>query len=469
MCRVPDVSADARLALARAAMRDAVDALAALDPAELAEGSLGDAMLDLLCVRRQIDGSLAMLGGRFSHSSEWAADGSRSAQDWVRGKTSEGFGSVRAVMATAHDLVTFPEVGEALRRGDLGVKHVQVLAGVAADYPRLLAHLQAAQTEIVELAIVSEPPQFRRYLTALCLRLDPMAAAEDRKRRDREFYFRASVLMDGQVRVDGMLPADVGGLLVAALESARRDCTDEAASDGAVSDGAASDGVVSDAVVSDAVVSDAVVSDAVVLDAFGRPITGPQLVDFRAVGQCNVEALHRILSIAANVDGGLSSVAGQRPSVSVTIPLETLTAEPGESVVCGWLERFGVPSQPISTDTARRLACDSSLRPLVVDSQGQLVVFGSASRVIAPSMRALVVRRDRHCRFSGCRARIDEVHHVIFFSHGGPTRSDNLLGLCWHHHHLVHEGGWQLAGDANADIKGTGPDGRVWTTGPPGG
>ena len=203
MCRVPAVSADARLALARAAMRDAVDALAALDPAELAEGSLGDAMLDLLCVRRQIDGSLAMLGGRFSHSSEWAADGSCSAQDWVRGKTSEGFGSVRAVMATAHDLVTFPEMGEALRRGDLGVKHVQVLAGVAADYPRLLAHLQAAQTEIVELAIVSEPPQFRRYLTALCLRLDPMAAAEDRKRRDREFYFRASVLMDGQVRVDG--------------------------------------------------------------------------------------------------------------------------------------------------------------------------------------------------------------------------------------------------------------------------
>ena len=434
MCRVPDVSADARLALARAAMRDAADALATLDPAELAEGSLGDAMLDLLCVRRQIDGSLAMLGGRFSHSSEWAADGSRSAQDWVRGKTSEGFGSVRAVMATAHDLVTFPEVGEALRRGDLGVKHVQVLAGVAADYPRLLAHLQAAQTEIVELAIVSEPPQFRRYLTALCLRLDPMAAAEDRKRRDREFYFRASVLMDGQVRVDGMLPADVGGLLVAALESARRDCTDDAVS-----------------------------------DAFGRPITGPQPVDFRAVGQRNVEALHRILSIAANVDGGLSSVAGQRPSVSVTIPLETLTAEPGESVVCGWLERFGVPSQPISTDTARRLACDSALRPLVVDSQGQLVVFGSASRVIAPSMRALVVRRDRHCRFSGCRARIDEIHHVIFFSHGGPTRSDNLLGLCWHHHHLVHEGGWQLVGDANADIHGTGPDGRVWTTGPPGG
>ena len=454
-------STDARLSRARIAVREAADALAALDPADLTEGVLGDALLDLLRVRRQIDGTLAVLGGRFSHSSEWAADGARSAEAWMRGKTSEGFGAVRSVMATAQDVVTFPEVGEALRRGDLGVKHVQVLAGVAGDYPRLLTHLQAAQPEIVELARVSEPPQFRRYLTAMCLRLDPMAAAEDRRRRDREFYFRASVLMDGQVRVDGMLPADVGGLLVAALESARRTCAEPDGSDAFRGSG-----------VSDA--PDGHSETPAELDVFGRPTTGSPpvdqpTIDRRTTGQRNVEALHRILSVAVTVDGGLPSVAGQRPSINVTIPIETLAAESGAAVDCGWLERFGVPTQPISADTARRLACDSSLRPLVVDSTGELVVFGSASRVIPPSMRALVVRRDRHCRFAGCRARIDEVHHVVFFSVGGLTRSDNLLGLCWHHHHLVHEGGWHLAGDANVDIKGTGPDGRVWTTGPPGG
>ena len=181
------------------------------------------------------------------------------------------------------------------------------------------------------------------------------------------------------------------------------------------------------------------------------------------------EALQRILAAATGPDGGLSSVAGQRPQVSLTVSIDTLAAEPGQAVDCGWLERFGVPSQPLTADTARRLACDATLRPLVLDAQGQLVVFGSASRVIPPSMRALVVRRDRHCRFAGCRARIDEVHHVIFYSRGGPTRSDNLLGLCWHHHHLVHEGGWRVEGDANVEVKGTGPDGRMWATGPPGG
>ena len=204
-------------------------------------------------------------------------------------------------------------------------------------------------------------------------------------------------------------------------------------------------------------------------DLFGRPVPQRDPIDVRALGQRNIEALQRILVIATAGDGGLPAVTGQRPQVNVTVSVETLAALPGAAVDCGWLERFGVPTQPITADTARRLACDASLRPLIVDARGQLIAFGSSARVAPPALRALVLRRDRHCRFAGCRARIDEVHHIVFYSQGGPTTSANMLGLCWHHHHLVHEGGWSLAGDANADIKGTGPDGRVWTTGPPGG
>lgn len=451
-------SADARLAVARAALLEAADALAGIDPADLSEGSLGEAISDLRRVGRQLQGSAAAIAERFAHSSEWAADGARDATAWLRGRSSEGFGAVRELMATSSDMSVFPAMGAALRHGEIDGRHVRILGEVARQFPRLCGHLQEAEPHIVDLARVCEPARFRRELIAMCHRLDPEGAREDSLDRDREFYFRASTLLDGHVRVDGMLPAEVGALLVAALESARRQVADE---DGSPDVTGPSDSAGTPETADGAREPE--------LDIFGRPVPQRDPIDVRALGQRNIEALQRILVIATGAEGGLPAVAGQRPQVHVTVSVETLSAQPGEAVDCGWLERFGVPTQPIAADTARRLACDASLRPLIVDARGQLVAFGTSVRVAPPALRALVLRRDRHCRFAGCRARIDEVHHIVFHSHGGPTTSANMLGLCWHHHHLVHEGGWSLAGDANSDVKGTGPDGRVWTTGPPGG
>lgn len=469
MC-VPRVgaSADARLAGLRAELCAIADALADIDVADLSEGSLGETVGDFMQVRRQLDGTVAALAGRFAGSSEWAADGSRDAVAWLRARGGEGFGAAREVMSTSAECAAFPAMGSALRLGSVSVRHVRLLGEVAAKFPRLRGHLRAAEQQIVDLARVCEPARFRRELIALCYGLDPDGAREDSADRDREFYFRASTLMDGHVRVDGMLPAEVGQLLVAALESARRR-VERDPEPGVTPDGDP-DATPGDVAGSDPASTPRGGGDQPSeVDVFGNPISAPDPVDMRALGQRNVEALHRILVTATGPDGGLASVAGQRPQINVTVSVETLAADPGEAVECGWLERFGVPTQPITSDTARRLACDASLRPLVVDGEGQLVVFGSSTRVIPPPMRALVLRRDRHCRFAGCRARIDEVHHIVFYSRGGPTRSDNLLGLCWHHHHLVHEGGWSIQGDANVEVKGTGPDGRVWATGPPGG
>ena len=465
MCR-PDTSAsaDGRLAWARATLREAADVLASLDPSDLSEGSLGESLSDVLHVARQLDGTAAVLAGRFAHSSEWAADGARDATAWLRGQSSEGLGAARALISRSAAIIDFPDMGDELRAGGIGVNHVSILSDVARQFPRLKGHLQEAEAAIVELARVCEPFRFRRELMAMCYRVDPEGAREDAMDRDSEFHFRASTMLDGHVRVDAVLPAEVGSLLVAMLESARREVAADSRADSSRDDGALD--AASAAGPSDSGRDqDAPEPE---LDLFGRPIRRPDPVDVRTLSQRNVEAFQRILVSAAGVDGGLASVAGQRPQVNVTVSVETLSAVPGEAVDCGWLERFGVPTQPIAADTARRLACDASLRPLIVDAQGQLVAFGTSARVAPPALRALVLRRDRHCRFAGCRGRIDEVHHIVFFSRGGPTTSSNMLGLCWFHHHLVHEGGWDLAGDANTEVKGTGPDGRIWTTGPPG-
>jgi hypothetical protein len=35
------------------------------------------------------------------------------------------------------------------------------------------------------------------------------------------------------------------------------------------------------------------------------------------------------------------------------------------------------------------------------------------------------------------------------------------MGVCWHHHHLLHEGGWDASGDADGEIVVTSPFGRT--------
>ena len=65
-------------------------------------------------------------------------------------------------------------------------------------------------------------------------------------------------------------------------------------------------------------------------------------------------------------------------------------------------------------------------------------------------MRRALRNRDSGCRFPGCtNNRFVDGHHIKHWADGGETCLDNLVLLCRHHHHLVHEGGFvceKLAG-----------------------
>lgn len=69
-------------------------------------------------------------------------------------------------------------------------------------------------------------------------------------------------------------------------------------------------------------------------------------------------------------------------------------------------------------------------------------------------MRRALRVRDKGCRFPGCtNTRFIDGHHIKHWADGGETSLDNLVMLCRHHHHLVHEGGFtcekSLAGEIN--------------------
>ncbi|MBP0099705.1 HNH endonuclease signature motif containing protein, partial [Prescottella equi] len=113
---------------------------------------------------------------------------------------------------------------------------------------------------------------------------------------------------------------------------------------------------------------------------------------------------------------------------------------------------------PLSIATARRIACDCHLTPIVMDD-GVPLNLGRTSRTVSKKQRRALIARDHGCAFPGCGTPPAhcEGHHVKHWADGGPTDLDNLVLLCRYHHTLLHHSHW--------DVK-IGVDRKPWFTPP---
>jgi hypothetical protein len=115
----------------------------------------------------------------------------------------------------------------------------------------------------------------------------------------------------------------------------------------------------------------------------------------------------------------------------------------------------------MAAETARRLACDSSVIPLIENDQGEPLNVGRTTRTISPALRRLLNARDKGCRFPGCtHTRFVDAHHIEHWADGGETKPSNLVTLCRHHHRCVHEGGFQIHVLDDGAWRFLRPDGR---------
>lgn len=48
------------------------------------------------------------------------------------------------------------------------------------------------------------------------------------------------------------------------------------------------------------------------------------------------------------------------------------------------------------------------------------------------------VLQDRECRVADCGAVATDPHHIVYRSIGGDDVEDNIVGLCNHHHEILH-------------------------------
>ena len=98
----------------------------------------------------------------------------------------------------------------------------------------------------------------------------------------------------------------------------------------------------------------------------------------------------------------------------------------------------------VAPETARRLTCDAALVPVHKDERGEILNVGRRQRAFPPAIRRALEVRDGGCRFPGCGLPYTVPHHVTHWAEGGETSLKNGVLLCHRHHHLVHEGGWEV-------------------------
>jgi hypothetical protein len=142
-----------------------------------------------------------------------------------------------------------------------------------------------------------------------------------------------------------------------------------------------------------------------------------------------------------HLDNGLVPQNGsQRTHLQVTTSLETLRGLDGAPAA--ELEF----SLPISARAVERLACDCSVTRVLLNSDSMVIDVGRAKRVISGSQRKALNARDQHCVWPGCDrpSSWTSGHHLVHWIHGGTSDLPNLALLCYRHHWMVHEGGWQL-------------------------
>jgi hypothetical protein len=196
--------------------------------------------------------------------------------------------------------------------------------------------------------------------------------------------------------------------------------------------------------------------------------TGPD--DLRTSDQRRADGLAEVVAVAVR-SGELPTLYGATTALQVEVDLATLTGDQPQPARISSVTGTDVWLTP---DAVSRLACDATVRRLLVDPAGIPLDLGRDVRVYTPTQRRALAARDGGCRFPGCHrppAHTD-AHHLTPWAQGGQTDLTNGLLLCRHHHRTVHEGGWAIRPDhpddgANGALTFCGPTGQRLISAPP--
>ncbi len=297
-----------------------------------------------------------------------------------------------------------PVVAAALREGAVGSDHVDVITKTVQGLP---PHIGDADRTAAEHTLVDAAHRFdARTLSRLGARIHAVLDQDGSPPNDRELAEPVNELhlttrRDGRLALRGDFDPEASALITAALSplAKPRPTTD----------------------------------------------TGP---DPRTAAERNGDALVEVFHLVA-AEGALPTEGGEKPHILVTIPLATLrtnhtapsgTTSTSQDLGQAILDGIG----PIDAESARRIACDARVIPVVLGSRSEPLDLGRASYTVSTALRRALVLRDGGCAFPGCDRthRWCHSHHIRHWADDGPTEPNNLVLLCGRHHRLIHHSEW---------------------------
>ncbi|MFD1714421.1 DUF222 domain-containing protein [Amnibacterium flavum] len=159
--------------------------------------------------------------------------------------------------------------------------------------------------------------------------------------------------------------------------------------------------------------------------------------DTRTLAQRRHDALVSMARDSLSSDTG--DMSGTPVTMLVTVSHETLVSGIGSATI------FGI-DEPISATTARRLACDANIIPVVLGGDSQPLDLGTGRRLFTLAQRQAMAIRDGGCVWPGCDEPPSrcQAAHITPWHEGGPTDLTNGALLCPFHHRRFDLDGWTL-------------------------
>ncbi len=364
---------------------------------------------------------------QFDDAHGWHQQGAMSCAHWLAWRTGLDTATAREKVRVARALGSLPAIDDALRQARLSYAKVRALTRVATPENEALLLSLALEATGAQLECLC-----RGYRTAL-------AAHEATDPEERSV--RRRLLAGGMVRLELVLSPDEADLVMRAIDRAREVHAESAPAEPAEPEAAASPTSAAPEV--------------------AAPTASPAPRVNASAERSWPSRADGAVALAESFLAGhpVRGTGGDRFQVVVHLDQDVLGPD---GALTGTLE----DGTHLSAEAFRRVACDCGL--VAAGTDGETLSIGRRTRTIPPAIRRALMLRDHGCVFPGCtHSHFLHGHHIHHWFHGGETSVDNLVLLCTVHHHLVHEGGWTIARDADGELVFSSPAGHGLPVKPP--